>query len=51
MTKEKNDNNSLMYECEHCGCSTLHIKRGFEGHNLRYECIDCGTINYEEDYF
>jgi len=41
--------NKIERYCFECDKLTPHKARGFEKHNYRLECMECGNINYEEN--
>lgn len=43
------DKDYFLYFCKFCDTDEWHIKRGFRGHNERYQCMKCGEINYDEN--
>jgi hypothetical protein len=49
--KDTDYDDYLDFYCEKCLEVTRHIKRGFRGHNLRYTCLECDTLNWEENAY
>lgn len=47
---DKADKQIVVY-CNKCGGLTKHVKRGISGFNLRYKCLECNNINWEENNY